>query len=231
MSYLLLDVVVLALLALFVYLGAKKGLVRSLCGLLAVLVAFGGASLTAKALAPAVGRALEPRLTAAIEQQLDRQMEQAGGSLEGALDDLPLQDVLDLLRDMGFYEELIDTVDRAVDSGLTQAAASAAAQAAAAIAQALAFRLIFAAAFAVLLAVWAVISRSLNLVARLPGLHTLNQLGGALIGLFKGGLLLFLAGWLLSMGALIPAEVVQQTYLLQFFMTNTPLSLLGGAVI
>ena len=96
-----------------------------------------------------------------------------------------LQDALNALREMGFYEELVEAADRAIENGMTAAAAGAAARVAAAIAQSIAYRILFVLSFAVLLVLWGIFSRALDLVARLPGLHFLNKTGGAAIGLAK----------------------------------------------
>ena len=55
---LVLDVIVLAVLALLIWRGASRGLVASLCGLLAFVVAFAGAGIAARAHSPAVSGAL-----------------------------------------------------------------------------------------------------------------------------------------------------------------------------
>ena len=75
MPYLLFDVAIVLILLFFLWRGASKGFVLSLCGLLAVIVALVGASFLAGALAPRVGAALEPRFTQAIEEQLQTQAE------------------------------------------------------------------------------------------------------------------------------------------------------------
>lgn len=232
--YLLLDLLVLAIIALFVWRGAVKGFVLSLCGLLAFVVAFGGASIASRTLSPAVAQALEPRFAAAIQEQLDQAIQHTPYITEqdGAAalpEEVPLSEVLDVLRDLGLYEDLINTVDQAVEQGMTAAAANAAAAVAAAIAQSVAYRLIFVVAFALIMGAWTLLSRALNLVARLPGLRFLNKTAGALVGLVKAALILFLAGWVLQcMGNVIPEETVRQTFLLRFFLENTPLSLLAS---
>lgn len=67
-------------------------------------------------------------------------------------------------------------------------------------------------------------------MSRLPVLHQLNRLGGGAIGLVKAVIVLFLAAWALRFaGNLIPAEAVEQTYLLKFFMTTNPIKLILGA--
>lgn len=231
MAFLIADGLVLAVLLIFACIGARRGLILSLCGLLAFVVAFLGASFAARTLSPVVADALEPKFAAAIEEQLNesiRQQAEAGEAAVLSPDDVPLEGVLDALREMGFYETLINTVDRAVESGMTAAAASAAAAVAAAIAQSAAYLILFLLGFFLILLAWRLLSRALDLVARLPGLHFLNKTGGALFGLVQGCIILFVAAWLLQFfGQMLPRELVEQTVLLKFFMTTNPFSLLG----
>lgn len=234
MSYLILDLIVLAIILIFIWRGAAKGFILSFCGLLAVLVAFGGASFAAKSLSPAVASALEPKLASVLEERLKDELHQPEQNTGKAVGDAdrPLQDVLNVLKDMGLYKELIDHVNQAVEQGMTTVAANAAAQVAAAIAQSIAYRLIFILAFSVILVLWSALSKGLDLVARLPGLHFLNKTGGAVIGFAKAILVLFLAAWLLQfLGNIVPEETVAQTRLLRFFMTTNPLSLISGGTI
>lgn len=230
MSYLICDLLVAAIIVLFVWRGSKKGFVLSLCGLLAIIVAFVGASFAARLLSPVVSDFLQPRLAVVIEKHLDEHLEQAGHGLaqDGENTSLPVQQVLDTLRSMGVYEDMVDAVDEAIGRGLTHAAADTIAQVAAAISSYVAFRLIFLVAFLLILAAWGIFSRTVNLVTYLPGIHFLNKAGGAVIGFLKAVLILFLAVWLMQLlGTVIPEETVRQTWLLQFFFTHSPLELLG----
>lgn len=228
-TYLILDLAVLLVLLLFAALGARRGLILSLCGLAAVLVAVLGASFTARTLSPMVADALEPRFASAIEAQLNESLQEQAQEGAAALtpEDVPLDGVLNALRDMGFYETLIDRVDQAVEAGMTHAAASAAASVAAAVAQSVAYAVLFLAAFLIILILWKLLSHALDLVARLPGLHALNRTGGALLGLVKGCAILFLCAWVLRyLGSVIPEETVEQTYLLKFFLNTNPVTLI-----
>ncbi len=232
MAALIFDLVLLAVLLVFAVRGACRGLVLSLCSLLAVLVAFIGAGLLARTVSPMVAQALEPKFAAAIEERLNEAIHQQVEAGEQAVlqaEDVPLEGVLDLLRDMGLYDGLIRQVDRAVDAGAAKAAASAAAAVAAAVAQSVAYLVLFLVGFLLILVAWRFLSRALDLFARLPGLYTLNRTLGGLFGFLQGGLFLFLLAWLLQFsGQLIPEETVAQTHLLRFFLENTPLSLLAG---
>ena len=233
MSYLVFDIAIAVILILFAWRGASRGFVLSLCGLLAVVVAFVGASFLANLLAPKVGAALEPRFAQAIEERLEEQFQQSGpaedaaGLAEG--EDYPLQDVLSVLRDMGLYEDLVNTIDQAVQDGMTAVAANAAAAVAAAIAQSVAYTVIFTVAFALILIAWKVFSHAVDLVAKLPGLNFLNKTGGAAMGLLKGGPPLSrAAGPTQSPGKPIPGDTPQQPHLLKFFITTNPMPCFRG---
>ncbi len=225
---LVLDLIVVAVLALFLWRGASKGLVASLCGLLAFVVAFAGAGLAARTLSPMVADAIEPHFASAIQEQLEAAVPDTGTALpEGEDGDLPA--ILEALRGLGLYESLIDAVDQAVGQGVTQAAAGAAAAVASSIAQSVAYRVIFTVAFALLLAAWSMVSRTLNLMTRLPVLHFLNKTGGAAIGLVEGVALVLLAVWLLEvLGHAIPEDAVRETHLLKLFLDVPGLLLRRG---
>ena len=218
----LLDLIVAAVAALFIWKGWRKGLVLSLCGLLAVLVAFAGAG----TLSPAVGQALEPKISQLIEERLAEGLSAPPPAEEVSAGEDPLSDVLSVLKDLGLYENLVDSLQHTVEEGMN-GAVSAAASAGAAMAQSIAYRIIFLVSFTLILALWGWLSRALNLVVRLPGLHFLNKTGGAAIGLVKALLVLFLVTWLLqSLGHFVPEETVAQTTLLRALVEHNPLTAL-----
>ena len=88
---------------------------------------------------------------------------------------------------------------------------------------------VFLVCFVLIMIAWTLLAHALDLVTRLPGLNALNKTGGALIGLVKAVIILFIAAWLLRCsGSLIPEEAVEQTHLLKFFMTTNPMTLITG---
>ena len=235
---LIFDLAIIVILLIFAIHGAARGLLLSLCGLVAVVVAFVGAGFVADLLAPRVADYLEPKFSAAIEERLEAQI--AGAlpdpnaplpSGEGQAGDVPLTDILNALRDMGLYQSAVDAVNDAVEKGMTDVAADAAAAVAASIAGTVAYMILFVVTFVVVLVLWTILSHALDLVARLPGLHALNKTGGALLGLLKGCAILFLCAWVLRyLGHVIPEETVSETRLLKFFLTTNPVALVLGAL-
>lgn len=89
------------------------------------------------------------------------------------------------------------------------------------------YMLLFALSFAAAMLLLHLVAKALDVAMKLPGIHFLNGLGGALVGLIQGALLIFLAIWLLRCAHIsFGAETVAQTYLLRFFTGHSPLDLL-----
>lgn len=92
--------------------------------------------------------------------------------------------------------------------------------------------ILFLLTFVLILILWTVLAHALDLVSRLPVLNSMNKLGGFIFGLVRGALLLFLIAWVLHCiptvtEQLIPSEVFEETYVLNFFWTVKPLEFLA----
>jgi uncharacterized membrane protein required for colicin V production len=236
MSYLVCDLILLAALLAFALWGARRGLILTLCSLLAVLVAFVGASLVSNLLTDPVAEFLEPRFTAGIESRLENAIQnteylspEAESGVASQPDQVSLSGVLSLLEEMHLPHGLIDSIRASVSATLDQATSSAAAQVGAALARSLAAPALFLVAFVLILILWRLLGRTLDLVARLPGLRALNRAGGFVFGAFRGAVLLLACGWIVRQfwGDLLPTETVEQTKLLRIFLSADPLQWLS----
>ena len=202
----LVDLIFLAIVVFFVWLGAKRGFVLTLCSLLAVVVAFVGATILSNAAAPVVAGAIQPHLESAIEETLE----------ERAADIASTDDVVEAVRDLGgVFQWAADSLDDALEGQrLSRSVAVLTSKVASAVAVFLARRLLFAIAFALLLILWGIFSRALNLVTKLPVIHSLNQTLGGLLGAVKGLVLALAALWILrDLTGAISRETVEGTYL------------------
>ena len=213
MGFFIFDLIVLIVLILAVVQGYRKGFVLTLCGFLAVFVAFIGASILSDALAGPVSQAITPAIESGIQDtvgsyyQYTPPVEDSGdGSTPGDafFDELPLEDVLAALQDSSLYRSLTQNFQQAVEDGVETVAANAVRA----------------------LAEYVAVSHALDLAFKLPVLSTLNQWSGAAVGLVKGGVLLFIACWLFR--GLIPQEAVDQSILLRFFCTTNPFLLIAS---
>lgn len=220
----IIDIIILAVLVLFLVLGAHRGFILTLCSLAAVLVALVGANFAADALAPKLADTLEPRLAQTIQESLEQRALEAGTTGDG----LAVTEVLAALKEKGgLYEWAADKLEDTLGAGIAQTAAQTAAAAAAAIAEQIAHSLLFLLAFFVVLLAWTLLSHALDLVAKLPGLSGLNKLAGSLLGLIKGLVIVYLAAWVLcGLTGFIPPATIQETHLLRFLTEHSPFDML-----
>lgn len=234
MSYLIFDLVIAILLVLAVFQGYRRGFVLTLCGFLAVFVAFFGATILSNALAEPVSHAITPVIENQISNSIHETLEEQGYQFEepqpGQEEETPapedqfsLDQILNMMKDSALIQSFSDAIRGAVNDGVVEVTTSAAQTIASYIARELSRMVLFLISFVLVLVAWTLLSRALDLAFRLPLLSTLNHWSGAAVGLLKGGVLLFIACWLLR--ELFPAEVVEQSYLLKFFCTTNPLVL------
>ena len=228
----IIDAIAAAVLLGFAIWGAQRGLFRSLTGLLSVIVALVGAGLIAGALAAPAARLAGPLVEEHIRGQVDEAME-VQSSQQMEMPELETEEddgfaIEDLLALMGLDEDvreslLGDIQEKAVDTGVNVATAIVES-----VVQSLLYGVLFLLSFLALMLLLKLAVGAMDLVLKLPGLHLLNSLGGAVIGLAEGALLAFLAIWIARrLGISFETETVAQTHILHFFTTNTPLSALS----
>ena len=228
MSYIVYDIAIAAALLFFLWRGYSKGLILTLCSLLAVFVALIGASFLSNALAEPVAKAIEPAVASSIHDTVTSYYQRSPAENTSAeendwLAQLSLDELLEPLKDSKAFQGFTDTFQKALDDGAAQIATHAAQALARFVAAQIARMVIFVLAFFAILIAWYFLSHALDLVAHLPVLYTANRWGGGAVGLAKGALVVFIAVWLLK-GSYIPAVAVENTVLLKFFATADPLS-------
>lgn len=229
MSYIIYDVIIAAVLLFFLWRGYVKGLVLTLCSLLAVFVALIGASFLSDALAEPVARAIEPAVTSSIHDHVTSYWQHApevGAASQDETDwlaQLPLEELLEPLGESRFFKNYVETFQHSMEDWTAEIITNAAQALAHFVAVQIARTVIFAVAFFAILIAWSFVSRALDLVARLPVLSTVNRWAGGAAGLVQGALVVSIAVWLLR-DSYIPAGAVEQTWLLKLFAAASPLS-------
>lgn len=211
---LVLDIVIAAVLVYCFVLGVRRGLILTLCSLLAVLLALVGGWYLSTHYAAPLQEKLEPVL---VEKLVPQGEDPAAAAEQPETDPPPLP------------ERFLQAVQERMIAAGQSAVESTTAAWAAAIAALLAKSILFLAGFLAVLLVWTVLCRVLDLVARLPGLHLLNKVLGGAVGLVKGVLILMVARWALcDLLGWIGPDVIAESRLLPH-LTRLPIfSLLGG---
>lgn len=193
------DVFLLLILLVCILSGYRKGLLVSLCSLLILAISGLGAAAAQQAMSPKLAQRLQPELSSYIEERLE---EAFSNSTSDALEDTDqtgiaiggqtatVEDLIGLLNGLGLdvQEAAQNTAERAAEPVI----ASVSDGIAGVLAEPLAGVLVFGAAFLLLWLLLRGFSLALNLVDRLPVVHTLNHTGGALVGGITGAILLTL---------------------------------------
>lgn len=218
----IIDAIALTVLAGFAVLGAWRGLLRTLAGLLVVVLSLAGAGIIASALsdpaaklvAPAIEKRLETRLEESIRERFpDKTPEEP----------FPLPELLELL---GIDETRRDALADQAEKAVRDTGASLVAAAVESVARSVLYGVLYMISFVLLTAALHLLVRLLDACLRLPGLHGLNAFGGGILGILEGALLLFLAAWVLRLlGISFDGEGGSQIF--RFFTTHTPLDALA----
>ena len=223
MAAYLFDIIIVALLALFAWRGAAKGLILSLCGLAAIFVVYLGAQFLSERFCEPVGNILRPIVIqtvrgAGAEPEVDP---------EDPEDLYTMEELVASIQEKGLFEGLSAFLEQADSRDLPQGGFLSPLEALAgylstAIARALLFSLVF---FGGLLA-WFLLSHALDLAFKLPILAEINLAGGLIIGLVKGGLLTVVLVWLGQVIGLLPNP--PDTPVLSMFTVDRLWELLGA---
>ena len=120
------DILVLAALVAAAWLGARRGLLKSLAGLLIVLVALWGASWAADHLTEPVAQWIEPRVTQRVERKLEESHAADAGQMLQAFSfrGSGLQKMLDAVHQR--VQQTGETVIRAVAQSIARSVAGTA---------------------------------------------------------------------------------------------------------
>ena len=150
---LILDLILVAVLVLFIALGARRGLVLTLCGLLALFVAFFGAAYVSNALCEPMADVIQPAIESHLDEALQREAASSVAGTVPKVEDLPLEELLEALKSSGAYQSLADSFQEAVHQGVAQVTGSAAQSLSRYIARTVAGAILFVLSFLVILIV------------------------------------------------------------------------------
>ena len=227
----IIDIFVVVFLVAFTIYGAKRGLLRSLAGIVILVVALVGAGMVATSFSGPVAKVVSPLLEKQIAQKVETVLE---AQLETAEPDSPIDpsQIQELLAQLGIEEEVWDTMTEEIRSGMENTGGVLAEAVTGVVVEnlvhSLLYGILYVIAFVLLMLLLHVLLGAMGLVMKLPGLNLLNTVGGGLLGLIEGATLLFLAVWVgRRLGISCETELLAEAHILRIFTTHTPLSVLS----
>lgn len=213
------DILIAAIVVIAALRGKHRGFILTLCGFLAIFVAFIGASIVSGLLAQPVAALLQPMVERTMLSILESRVTAHHPIVFTEVSAIA---VLGIFDDVPFFGGIIENFQTALESGAVELAGSAAVAVAEYAAVQFARILLFVLSFIAVLIVWWVMSHALDLAFHLPGLNFLNRTGGLALGFCQGIALCFILCWLLKDSYITP-EMVDGSLLLPYFYGENPL--------
>jgi len=214
------DILIAAIVVIAALRGKRRGFILTLCGFLAMFVAFLGASIISGLLAQPVAAMLRPVVEEAMSTILESR---STADVPFVFTEVSIMAVLGILDDVPLFGSIIENFQAALESGAVELVGSAAVAAAEYVAAQLAHILLFVLSFIAILIVWWIMSHALDLAFHLPGLNFLNRFGGLVLGFGQGLALCFILCWLLKDSYITP-EAIDGSFLLPYFCSENPLA-------
>lgn len=204
----LLDLIVVAILIFSLWSGQRRGLIKTISGILILALAFCGAGFLAKSTAPGISKSF----------------------VEPYVSDFLTPKVTDADTPNAFYETLLNI---GVPEKLAQQICDSSPMsdillnATTTLSEKLTFGILCLLYFIVLLIVLKLVFKLLDHIFDLPVLNFINGLGGLIFGGIWGYLLIMLLGTIfLNVGLFFDRATLSQTYILNFIISTNPFSLI-----
>ena len=194
------DFLICGLVVACIVIGARRGLVKSLAGLAIVVLALWGASFCAKQLTQPISDWLQPM----VEQHMVQKLLPDNPEEYSNLPEM-VQEIIEQSQETGH-----EAISAAVRELLTTIVHTA----------------VYLVSFLLLLLLLWLISAPLKLMAKLPGISTLNRVCGGVLGLVTGILLAAVLLWAAAHFGWLTEETLEEGYLAKYFIGGRWMELL-----
>lgn len=230
----IIDITVAVVLLAFLISGAHRGLFRTIAGVVIVAASLVGASYAANYLTPIAEQYVQPYLEQRVQKRVQDSLtteNRTNSQSQNSQKQNSAPSGKELLQTLGLMrldEDASGVIAKAAEEKMKETGASIQIALEESFAETILHTALFALCFFLLMLLLKLAVHALNLVLKLPGLNFLNRLGGAALGVLEGALLVFLTIWVLRrFGISFETKTVEETVLLRFFTTHTPLSVLS----
>lgn len=229
----IIDVVLIGIIALCAYRGFRTGLIMSLIGIIAVVVAVYGANLIATTYSSEFTGIAEPFVSGLIDtaatKLLNTGASASGDTPKEALKAGEESDVLkvasSVLRELGLTEEVAGGIAEEVAMRERTVSAKMAETLAKFLSEKLCFVATFVISFALIMIITTALGNVLDLVFGLPGLETLNHVLGGVLGAGKGIVIVLVITLVCRyLGLLIGDELVNSSIMLRTLVESNALA-------
>ncbi|MBQ8004477.1 MAG: CvpA family protein [Oscillospiraceae bacterium] len=219
---LIVDLAAAAILLFSALRGRRRGLIKTLAGILALILAFSCAGYLAKKATPYVSeKYVSPYITSAIEPKSEELTPHEAASDPSAVSRIFLE--------LGFSENIVaDAV-----SDFTAAMAKSIVTPIVAMTNSIAYKITYSVLFVIFfllsLLILTLLFKVLNLASKIPGINFINKTLGLILGLILGYLILVAISYvMLKFGIVLSDSLVGETFLLKHILSFSPVAVFSG---
>jgi uncharacterized membrane protein required for colicin V production len=203
------DIITVAVLILFALRGRKRGLLRTVAGILVLIIAYFGAGQLSELTTPYLSKNyVEPR----IRDYIMPKSQEAADTAVGGISETISQMLLKIGIPQNAVTEAVGNFDWSTDEKINGAIDGISG----AIAQKVTFAVSCLLYFILLLILLSLLVRLVNLITKIPGLNFINKTGGLILGLLLGYITLTITVTILTnTGILLSKDIVDKTVILR----------------
>lgn len=249
--YIAIDALLIAAPVYCMWRGYKSGIIRGVCGTLALIAAIFGANLVASTYSSEVSAMLRPFVGGIVDTTLSSLMsgdDEIGDAAERAevsdwenwdnvagllspegTDSSDLREACYVtLRNIGLPEAPAKLIAEKIAGGEYDSGSSLSDIISDKLCSALAYIAVFGIVFLLISIAFTVIGNVLNLVFKLPGLEFLDSIVGLVFGLAKGAVIIYAIAAVVRYVGLVAPSIIDKTTLLKYLINTNPLANILG---
>lgn len=231
--FIVIDLILLAILAFFIWRGYKDGLVVGICGIVAVIISLLVGNLLASAYYADFSGVLEPFVTGVVDGAVSDATSLNEDKNVFLVDPENKMDTYWIsfaaLRNLGISENAAEQIASDVHEEGTRTGRDLCNKLTEKLSERLMYVAIFAIGFTLVFIIFAFVGNLLSLSLELPGMELANTIGGVVTGVIKGVLIvLFLTCICRYLGILLGEELIRKTFILEWLMNSNPIATLVG---
>jgi uncharacterized membrane protein required for colicin V production len=246
--YIAIDVLLAVVVIYCMWRGYRSGVIRGVCGTLALVAAIFGANIAASAYSGEISVMLRPFVGGIVDGALSS-LANGGDEAPGVADEDgellwdKIPSVLSpgesdgeslraasyaALRKIGLPDAPAALIADKISGGEFESGTSLADVISDKLCSALAYIAVFGVVFLLVSIIAAVIGNVLNLVFKLPGLEFLDSMVGLVFGLAKGVVIIYAAAAVIRYIGLLAPSIIEQTSVLKHLVNTNPLANILG---
>lgn len=229
---LIIDIALIVIIIVCAFRGFRNGMVRGLCGFLAIILSLIIANAAAGAFADEFTDALRPFVGGIVDGQVQGILSPDEDKDDDIIDEYDSETthgmVMNTLKRLGFSDSVAERIAESVEKQTKEIGYALSDIIATNLSSALAHIAVFAVVFLLLSIAFAIIGNVLNLVFSLPGLRIVDQVVGTIFGLLKGFVIVMFVALVFRYLGIVGTNIADETRVLEYFAEHNIIANLLG---